>query len=214
MSYNNLSDDIQSLLNQNYKILMFRNPELSLTIRCGGNIAVIASYSSVTFESEMIKKFNQGTLDILVGDISCVKRGVDLTGADVILFVGYEHLSESDKKYCIYRATYCGRTKPLFVREYTLHDVKDRIILPTYKEPEVLDEVEKKWLENFLRPFKNKIQSICKYRAIGGHHEFININIKRRDIILPDFKIGTMYKGMRLNKQYTLDELHLFDRRE
>lgn len=77
-----------------------------------------------------------------------------------------------------------------------------------YKEPSILDEAEKKYLSDVVRPFRCKIYEITKRTGTLG--EYIIISIKDdTNIIFPYFEKGTMYKGMELNKQYTLDELGL-----
>ena len=74
----------------------------------------------------------------------------------------------------------------------------------------VLDKEEKEYLEHFLRPFRNRVKWIAKYESYKSD-EYIAIQVKdERYLELPDFKKETMYKGMELNKEYTLDELGLF----
>lgn len=79
---------------------------------------------------------------------------------------------------------------------------------------EILDKVEKEYLENFIRPFKEEVKEITKIRkAFSFQNEMLHIGLKdigSYDIILPDFKKGTMYKGMELYEAYTLQELGLF----
>ncbi|MBO7712064.1 MAG: hypothetical protein J6S85_01140 [Methanobrevibacter sp.] len=82
-----------------------------------------------------------------------------------------------------------------------------------YETPkEILDKEEKEYLEHFLRPFKDKVYRIEKEG--GGFYsegESIRISVRESsDIILPTFRKDTMYKGMELDKEYTLKELGLF----
>lgn len=75
-------------------------------------------------------------------------------------------------------------------------------------EKEILDEEEKEYLSAVIKPFKGKVKYICKISYLGG--EFIKIYIRNDSAIsFPYFKSGTMYKGMELNKKYTLEELGL-----
>lgn len=79
-----------------------------------------------------------------------------------------------------------------------------------YELKEILDEVEKKWLGNFVRPFRSKIYDIVKYRLYDNSGEWLQIRMKDSpDIDLPYFKPNKMYKGMKINKEYTLEELGL-----
>lgn len=81
-----------------------------------------------------------------------------------------------------------------------------------YKNDEILDSTEKKYLAAVITPFRNKVEYITKVDTdIGRQH----ISIKYNDgldfewINLPDFKLATMYVGMKSNKDYTLEELGL-----
>lgn len=72
-------------------------------------------------------------------------------------------------------------------------------------EKEILDDVEREYLLNIIKPFRDKVEYIAKH---GGNKEYIDICIRNDSkIIFPYFKSGTMYKGMELNKKYTLEEL-------
>lgn len=78
------------------------------------------------------------------------------------------------------------------------------------EEEEILDEIEKKWLGNFVKPFRSKIYDIVKYRLYDNSGEWLQIRMKDGpDIDLPYFKLNKMYKGMKINKDYTLEELGL-----
>jgi len=75
------------------------------------------------------------------------------------------------------------------------------------REEEILDETEKRYLSNVIKPFRDKVKAIKK---ISYSREFIRIYIKEdKPIILPYFEKGITYKGMKENKEYTLKELGL-----
>ena len=75
------------------------------------------------------------------------------------------------------------------------------------REEEILDETEKRYLSNVIKPFRDKVKAIEK---VSYSREFIKIYIKEDELtILPYFEKGTMYKGMKENKEYTLKELGL-----
>ena len=81
-------------------------------------------------------------------------------------------------------------------------------------ELSILNEKEKKYLESVLRPFKDKVIFIRKELQFPTDKEYIHIEIKNDlDIDFPDFKLNTMYKGMEVDKEYTTEELGLFDDR-
>ena len=86
-------------------------------------------------------------------------------------------------------------------------------LLEEAKEP-VLDDVERKYLSEVIRPFRKKITYISKVIHYGVDRQYISIVIKDEDgfrdsLNLPDFENDTMYKGMEINKAYTLEELGL-----
>ena len=76
----------------------------------------------------------------------------------------------------------------------------------------VLDAAEKKYLSAVIKPFRNKVYAIAKYDN-GVDNYYIQIAIKKNvyfeNIDLPYFKKGTMYKGMELKKEYTVEQLGL-----
>lgn len=77
-----------------------------------------------------------------------------------------------------------------------------------YKEP-ILDEAEKEYLKGVIRPFKNMvvfIKKTCNYASC----QWIEIAVEaNKTIALPGFKKDEMYKGMKLEKEYTIEELDL-----
>lgn len=74
---------------------------------------------------------------------------------------------------------------------------------------EILDEVEKRYLSNVIRPFRDKVKAISLITSGGKSYCYINIELEDETIYLPDFEINTMYKGMKPEKEYTLEELGL-----
>lgn len=88
---------------------------------------------------------------------------------------------------------------------------------PTYKtvyehKEEILDEAEKRYLRGVIRPFRDKVEYICKYHHTSvTNEEFICICFLNSNglMLLPYFKEHSMYKGMELDKNYTLEELGL-----
>lgn len=77
-------------------------------------------------------------------------------------------------------------------------------------EKEILDEEEKEYLSAVIRPFKDRVDYIAKQ---GCEKEYIKIELKNENywewFSLPYFEKDTMYKGMELDKKYTLKELGL-----
>ena len=77
-----------------------------------------------------------------------------------------------------------------------------------YKEP-ILDDVERKYLSEVIKPFRKKVMDVVKIQYSGGRQS-IMIRVSYGDCAqLPFFKNNTMYKGMEAGKYYTLQELGL-----
>lgn len=74
---------------------------------------------------------------------------------------------------------------------------------------EILDEAEKRYLRGVIRPFRARMKYIMKEDINYATKEYIRIDLGREMINLPKFDSGSMYKGMKLNKEYTLEELGL-----
>lgn len=78
-----------------------------------------------------------------------------------------------------------------------------------YIEP-ILDEAEKRYLKAVIKPFRDKVKYMLKN---SSNKEFISIVLEDKErkeyFNFPYFKKGTMYKGMEINKRYTLEELGL-----
>lgn len=74
------------------------------------------------------------------------------------------------------------------------------------QEKEILDEKEKEYLSAVIKPFRDRIEYIKKVKDI---REYIAIYLKNERLNFPYFDKGTMYKGMELDKKYTLKELGL-----
>lgn len=77
---------------------------------------------------------------------------------------------------------------------------------------DILDEKEKEYLKGIIKPFRDKVINIAKDTYFGN--EYISIlyndtNNTRGVIKLPSFTPNDMYKGMIVDKEYTLKELNL-----
>lgn len=79
-----------------------------------------------------------------------------------------------------------------------------------YKGP-ILEEDERKYLSDVIRPFRNKVEYIAKFKsACSENEQYIHILFYEGHYLsFPYFKANSMYKGMKLNKAYTLKELGL-----
>ena len=90
---------------------------------------------------------------------------------------------------------------------YKLRDKTAKLTLE-YQEP-ILDEAERKYLSGVIRPFRDRIEYILKSSFMTGR-EFLHMKTKDGDMMdMFPFEPNKMYKGMKLNKEYSLEELRL-----
>lgn len=79
-----------------------------------------------------------------------------------------------------------------------------------FEREEVLDETEKKYLTDVIRPFRKRIQFIQKKKEITEINPYIRIVCEDNDkLVFPYITDNSMYKGMESNRKYTLEELGL-----
>ena len=78
---------------------------------------------------------------------------------------------------------------------------------------QILNEKEKEYLSNVIKPFRDRVNYIFKTENSLGEYIAINSRVYtgwRLDVtLLPEFEKGSMYKGMEINKRYNLEELEL-----
>lgn len=78
-----------------------------------------------------------------------------------------------------------------------------------YKDP-IIDDVERKYLSAVIKPFREKIEYIRKNKSAYKDKQFISIGFYDDDYMyFPYLDDDTMYKGMKENKKYSLEELDL-----
>ena len=124
-------------------------------------------------------------------------------------------LKNSNFRYKL--TTYGLRKRYLSVQEWSVSSMLDDLLLGRFeiikKDKSILDAAEKRYLTNIIKPFKDQVIAIAKRSANYG--EFIDIMIDEGEIgdcgniYLPYFKPDSMYKGMKVNREYTLDQLGL-----
>lgn len=84
---------------------------------------------------------------------------------------------------------------------------KEPTSLEAIVHPHILDDAEKRYLSAVIRPFRGRVKYIEKIDC--ACEEYILIQLNGDWTILPHFRTGTMYKGMKPDQGYTLEELGL-----
>ena len=113
---------------------------------------------------------------------------------------------------CPFRASECGfvglrfpwyENKEMFSDKFLDQEINITV-------PDILDDVEKRYLSAVIRPFRKRVDYIMKISdPLGYEKEYIFIKFDEDSFSLPYFKTGTMYQGMELERAYTLEELGL-----
>lgn len=89
------------------------------------------------------------------------------------------------------------------VMEYMLSWLEEEYV------PDILTDKEKAYLTAVIKPFRDRVEYIEKRCFVSGT-EYILISLQNnKTLSFPTFKTGTMYKGMKSRKEYTLEELGL-----
>lgn len=113
---------------------------------------------------------------------------------------------------CIFKSVMCSSSnswvnyKSLFSDTFLNQELEIEVT-------DVLDEVEKNYLSNVIKPFRNRVSCIKKVEFHDKYFISIKIyssfNLSQIECIdLPIF-MSDIYKGMEANKEYTLEELGL-----
>lgn len=104
----------------------------------------------------------------------------------------------------------CTKEYRAFCEGFNCEGCRERFLkwlLEEYEEP-VLDEVERKYLSDVIKPFGHRVSYIVK--KLNGSGYYIAIIVNNFDVMnLPYFTRNTMYKGMEVNRKYKLKELGL-----
>lgn len=78
-------------------------------------------------------------------------------------------------------------------------------------ERNILNDAERRYLAGVIKPFRYEIKSVEKIRDWPKSLDRICFYMKNYEDVwyLPAFKVETMYKGMEVDKEYTVEELGL-----
>ena len=91
----------------------------------------------------------------------------------------------------------------------------DPVSLESIVHPQILDDVERRYLSAVIRPFRERVWYIRKAIADDtsvykcSYYIFIRFNDGTEDMKFPVFHEPDMYKGMKFGKTYTPKELGL-----
>lgn len=158
--------------------------------------------NGLCFFEDMLEKVNYTYEDLKkspIGTKITFENGAILIKTEKNRFENGTNVTETRLINNHFEDKFCG--KIIKIEEPTYEAVYE------YKE-EILDEVEKRYLKAVIRPFRDRVNYICKTDN-SNEKEYIHIDLEHDVVLLPYFKSNTMYKGMKKNKRYTLEELGL-----
>lgn len=79
---------------------------------------------------------------------------------------------------------------------------------PVQFRKDVLDETERKYLKAVFRPFRNRVVKVVKLKMPASSYYYLWVGLEDGyGLAFPSFPAGTMYNGMELHHEYTLEEL-------
>lgn len=131
--------------------------------------------------------------------------------AQGVPFKKVKTIQHNPKENRWYEIAVNGKVVGKIVSKLEPADVFRKWLDQEHEEP-ILDETERKYLSAVIRPFRNKVKYISKApsRYFGCDcYIYIEFNDVSYDMNFPIFREDTMYKGMRVGKKYTLEDLGL-----
>ena len=100
----------------------------------------------------------------------------------------------------IYREFFCG--------DISICSAFTKWLEEEYK-PNILGEKEKEYLAAVIKPFRDRVKYITKYIYSAKEEYLLIVMYNGERMSFPTFKKETMYKGMKVYEEYTLEELGL-----
>lgn len=74
---------------------------------------------------------------------------------------------------------------------------------------DILTDKEREYLKAVIAPVKDKVDFIEKINCFFNQQQYVSINLDYDCIDLYCFEKNTQFKGMKLDREYTLKELGL-----
>lgn len=150
--------------------------------------------------------------DLKNGMVVEVKNGTRYLVCGDKFIRDYGYLNIEDYSNELKHVLYCDNDfdiMTVYEEVYNLDEIKNtnRAI---WRRQSLLDSVEKEYLEFVLRPFKDKIEYIVMTKDLNGN-TYLYIALENDSMQFPSFEKGTMYKGLGVDKRYTVKELGLWE---
>lgn len=135
-----------------------------------------------------------------------------------ILFAHFAKPSKVNNVWCSVGLISCVcNFVPIF--QSVRFEDKEPTSLESIVHPQILDDAEKRYLSYVIKPFRDRVKFLKKYKGdlnFGPKYERICGQVRSewdKNLIfsfdLVPFRTGTMYKGMEVGREYTIEELGL-----
>ena len=117
----------------------------------------------------------------------------------------------NDCSTCPFRRVSCVRGKTSRINNKHLYSDKFLDQEIEIEDNPILTDEEKIYLRKVIEPYRSKVESIEKFGSeyLDSDNDFIVVHLVEDSISLPILNTSFTFKGMELNKQYTLKELRL-----
>lgn len=182
---------------------------------CLGDIGTVIEESSIPFvkwdKNKKLVAFNEEELELVYTyeDLKKSPIGTKITFEDKQIFTKVSKKSFRKDNYTRYLDQISGMKDNFGFFEKIIKVEEPTSYITVYEaKPEILDEVEKRYLRGVIRPFRDKVTYIRKFVFSTGDAK-IDIVVENWYICLPTFPKNQMYKNMEDDKEYTLEELGL-----
>ena len=121
-----------------------------------------------------------------------------------------ENCDNMNCKTCPFYKVQCSLGEFCWVRNKDIYSNKFLDQEVEIEVSDLLTKEEKEYLEGIIRPFKDIVKYIAKSN-MDNNLEYLCINIKDDyHLCFPNFLKNKYYKGLEIEKKYTLKELGLF----
>ena len=117
----------------------------------------------------------------------------------------------NDCSTCPFRRVSCVRGKTSRINNKDLYSDKFLDQEIEIEDNPILTDEEKIYLRKVIEPYRSKIESVEKIGSeyLDSDNDFIVVHLVEDSISLPILNTSFTFKGVELNKQYTLKELRL-----
>ena len=122
-----------------------------------------------------------------------------------------ENCDNMNCKTCPFYKVQCSLGEFCWVRNKDIYSNKFLDQEVEIEVSDLLTKEEKEYLEGVIKPFKDIVEYIAKSN-MDNNLEYLCIKIKDDyHLCFPNFLKNKYYKGLEIEKKYTLEDLGLFD---